>query len=58
MDFVCCILAPNVSEEIRCSTSFTRLFKVLARLGIPVIIDEPWAFQNVNALACALRVRA
>ncbi len=57
-DLVCCILRPKSNKMARCASDFTPLLKIMARLRIPVVVDEPWAFQDVTAHACAVGVRA
>ncbi len=57
-DLVCCIMSPKTSQEVMYARMFTPLLKVLSHLRIPVIVDEPWAFEKLTAHACAVTVRA
>ena len=57
-DLVCCILRPKSNKTARCASDLTPLLKILAHLRILVLVDEPWAFQDAIAHACAVGVRA
>ncbi len=57
-DLVCCILRPKSNKTARYASDFTPLLKIMAHLRIFVLVDEPWAFQDATAHACAVGVRA